>query len=220
MSSPTTIALTCPNCYQQFVSAIVPPGPATGRRRTDFQLQADGAQPLPYEVHLCTRCGFAGPQQSFELGELPFEVSQRVWDELAPRVDEARSAASEKFEFAARVASWSNASLRDVADLWLRAAWCCVDEGDIEAERFYRRHAVWAFEECLDAYEAVDREERPAMTYLIGELWRRIGDESRAREWFERVEDEVTNKRDQAWIVYWAKRQRVSPREWFTERLT
>ena len=220
MSSPKTISLTCPNCRQQFTSALLPPGSLPGRRRTDFQLAADGLQPLPFEVHLCARCGFAGPAQWFEAEDLPFEVSQHVWDDLAPRAAGGRLTASEKYEFAAKVATWSGASMREVADLWLRAAWCCVDEGDIEAERYYRRHAAWMFEDCLKEYDAVERDDRPAVTYLVGELWRRIGDEKRAREWFERVADEVTNEREQGWLIYWAKRQRVSPREWFTERLT
>ena len=39
---------------------------------------------------------------------------------------------------AARVAEWQGMEVRYIADLLLRAAWCCVDEGDIEAERFFR----------------------------------------------------------------------------------
>ena len=70
----------------------------------------------------------------------------------------------------------SFADLRKLTDLLLRAAWCCVDEGDSEAERFFRRKAAWKFEEALGSFDGVGREERAVLTYLVGELWRRIGD--------------------------------------------
>lgn len=54
-------------------------------------------------------------------------------------------------------------------------------------EPYYRRHAAWSFEECLDSYDGVERGERAVLTYLVGEFWRRIGDDRRAGERFERV---------------------------------
>jgi uncharacterized protein (DUF2225 family) len=122
---------------------------------------------------------------------------------------------SEKYEFAAKVAMWQGCEPRRVADLQLRAAWCCVDEGDIEAERYFRRHAAWTFERALASYDGVDREERAVLTYLVGELWRRVGDTAKAREWFQRVEDEITNVATQQWILDAARQQRDCPREWF-----
>ena len=46
-------------------------------------------------------------------------------------------------------------------------------------------------------------------------LWRRIGDERLAREWFSRVPDELTHPKSQRWIVDAARQQRDNPREWF-----
>ena len=81
-----------------------------------------------------------------------------------------------KYEAAAKVAEWQGMESRHVADLLLRAAWCCVDEGDIEAERYFRRKAAWKFDEALGSFDGVAREERAVLTYLVGELWRRVGD--------------------------------------------
>jgi uncharacterized protein len=53
------------------------------------------------------------------------------------------------------------------------------------------------------------------LTYLVGELWRRIGDIARAREWFDRVEDEMTDGETQGWVLEAAQQQKTSPREWF-----
>ena len=209
------IHLTCPNCSWEFDSARANGSDERGLKYTDFRLQTQGAGILRYGVHLCEHCGFAGPEAWFTNPEgVGYEVQRHVWDELTPRLSSALPV-SERYEFAARVAVWDGISTRSIADLWLRAAWCCVDEGDIEAERYYRRHAAWSFEKCLDSYDGVERGERAVLTYLVGELWRRIGDTVRANVWFERVSDEVVDERTQGWLVRCAKQQQNDPREWF-----
>ena len=102
-----------------------------------------------------------------------------------------------------------------MADLLLRASWCCVDEGDIEAERFFRRKAAWMFEHALESYDGVAQEERAVLTYLVGELWRRVGDARLASAWFNRVETEVSDPSTQQWVIDAARQQRDCPREWF-----
>jgi hypothetical protein len=98
--------------------------------------------------------------------------------------------------------------VRHVADLLLRAAWCCVDEADTEAERFFRRKAAWKFEEALSSYDGVAREERAVLTYLVGELWRRVGDVRQATAWFDRVSGEITEVATQQWVQDAARQQR------------
>jgi uncharacterized protein (DUF2225 family) len=142
-------------------------------------------------------------------------LKEHVWDELAPKLTDGMILGSEKYEFAAKVAAWQGAEPRRIADLELRAAWCCVDEGDIEAERYFRRRAAWTFEQALASYDGVEQDERAILTYLVGELWRRVGDKTRASEWFDRVAGEVTNIQVQQWVVDAARQQRDCPREWF-----
>ena len=64
-----------------------------------------------------------------------------------------------------------------------------------------------------------DFHERAAGTqplpYLVGELWRRVGDERRAGEWFECVPGEVVDLSSQQWVIDAARQQRDCPREWF-----
>jgi hypothetical protein len=71
------------------------------------------------------------------------------------------------------------------------------------------------FEESLLAYDAVPREERAILTYLVGELWRRIGDVKKATTWFELVASEVTDAQSQQWVIDAADQQKLNPREWF-----
>jgi hypothetical protein len=53
------------------------------------------------------------------------------------------------------------------------------------------------------------------LSYLVGELWRRVGDQKRAALWFNTVADEVTDQQTQRWIMDAARQQRDCPREWF-----
>jgi uncharacterized protein (DUF2225 family) len=216
MTTLKHIELTCPICHHCFDSQAVLSTNSFGGKRTDFHERAAGAQPLPYLIHLCSRCGYAGSERDFgEEADVSPMLKEHVWDELAPRLSEGALTGSEKYEFAAKVALWQGAEPRRVADLLLRAAWCCVDEGDTEAERYFRRQSAWMFERALESFDGVERDERAVLTYLVGELWRRIGETALAAEWFDRVADEVLDVDAQQWLIAAAQQQRDCPREWF-----
>lgn len=217
MTTLHLIELTCPICETLFRSQTVIATNAFGGKRTDFHERAAGMQPLPYFVHLCTHCGYAGVQRDFgEEVDVTEGLRRRVWAELAPALSSQLPSGSLKYEHAARAAEWAAADPRYLADLYLRAAWCCVDEGDTEAERFFRRKAAWRFADSLSEYDGVPTEERAVITYLIGELWRRIGDDAQAQQWFDRVEEEVTERDEQLWVIEVADQQKREPREWFS----
>lgn len=216
MTTLKAIDLRCPICTNAFTSRAVQTTDSLGGEATDFRARSVGVQPLPYLVHRCERCGYAGTEEQFSEGApLSPGLEGRVWDELAPRLGTELPTGSEKYEFAAKVAAWQNESPRRVADLWLRAAWCATDEDDVEAERFFRRHAVWAYEQALASYDGVDRDDRAIVTYLVGELWRRIGDEGRAAEWFDKVPGEIRGSTKDQWLVAAARQQKEKPQEWF-----
>lgn len=219
MTTLQQIELQCPVCETRFRSQAVISTNSFGGKRTDFHERAAGTQPLPYLVHMCDQCGYTGAERDFtDEADVTPVVREHVWTELAPALTLPRPGAvlgSEKYEAAAKVAEWQGLEPRHVADLLLRAAWCCVDEGDVEAERYFRRKAAWAFECSLDAYDGVAREERAVLTYLVGELWRRAGDVAAARAWFDRVPGEVLDAATQQWVLDASRQQRDCPREWF-----
>lgn len=216
MTTLQLIELTCPVCEHAFRSQTVAATNGFGGKRTDFHERAAGMQPLPYFVHLCTLCGYAGVERDFtSTPDLHTGLSNFVWDSLAPSLQRELPAGSLKYEHAAKVAEWLRNDPRYVADLYLRAAWCSVDELDTEAERFFRRKAARRFAEALAAYDGVPADERAVLTYLVGELWRRIGDSKQAEEWFAKVPDEVTDADTQAWVVNAALQQQDQPKEWF-----
>jgi uncharacterized protein (DUF2225 family) len=216
MTTLSTVEMVCPVCDKEFESRTVIATDSLGGKRTDFHERATGAQPLPYFVHTCCRCGFTSLERDFGGdAEVTPTLRAHVWNELAPLVDNSLVTGSEKYEAAAKVAMWQGREAEDIADMLLRAAWCCVDEDDVEAERYFRRKAAWAFEEALSTWDGVRGERRAVLTYLVGELWRRIGNPSLARGWFDRVPEEVIDRRGQQWVLDAARQQRNSPREWF-----
>ena len=216
MTTLQQIELRCPVCETRFRSQSVVSTNSFGGKRTDFHERAAGTQPLPYLVHMCSRCGYSGAERDFtEDADVTPMLKEHVWNELTPVITTAAVNGSEKYEAAAKVAEWQSMEPRHVADLLLRAAWCCVDEGDIEAERFFRRKAAWAFESALESYDGVPRDERAVLTYLVGELWRRVGDSHTATHWFDRVAAEVVDLTSQQWVMDAARQQRDCPREWF-----
>ena len=216
MTTLCTVELTCPVCDKVFASQAVVTTDSLGGKRTDFHQRATGMQPLPYLIHTCCRCGYTGSDRDFSVdAEVTPSLRALVWNELAPIVDTAIGTGSEKYEAAARIALWQGLGPDDIGHLWLRAAWCCVDEGDVEAERYFRRKAVVAFEQALNCWDAVAEEQRAVLTYLVGELWRRIGYEKLARRWFEKVAGEVVDRTKQQWVLDAARQQRMAPRVWF-----
>ncbi len=209
------IELSCPICGNSFQSQAVATTNSLGGKHTDFHELAAGTQPLAYLVHMCGECGYSGEERDFsEEGEASPLLKEHVFKELAPKCPFSATG-SAKYEAAAKVAEWQGLEPRSVADLLLRAAWCCVDENDVEAERYFRRHAAWMFERALSQFDGVTRDERAVLTYLVGELWRRIGDLKRARIWFEKVPDEVIDFESQEWIIAASDQQLVNPQEWF-----
>ncbi len=217
MTTLHLIELTCPVCANDFRSQTVVATNGFGGKRTDFHERAAGMQPLPYFVHLCAHCGFSGVERDFGESAEPSEgLREFVWTALAPSLERELPSGSLKYEHAAKVAEWQGSEPRYLADLYLRAAWCAVDELDSEAERYFRRKAAWRFAEALAMFGGVPTDERAVLTYLVGELWRRIGDNAQATTWFEKVADEVNDTTLQAWVIDAANQQRRQPREWFS----
>lgn len=216
MTTLQPIELRCPICDTRFKSQQVTSTNSFGGKRTDFHERAAGTQPLPFLIHMCSRCGYSGAERDFtDDTDVSPGLREHVWNELAPQVSTVAITGSEKYEAAAKVAEWQALDARHVADLLLRAAWCCVDENDSEAERYFRRKAARKFEEALASFDGVARDERAVLTYLVGELWRRVGDVPQATMWFERVASEINDVTTQQWMLDAASQQRDSPREWF-----
>ena len=145
------IELTCPICENRFRSQTVMPTNAFGGKRTDFHERAAGMQPLPYFVHMCNRCGYTGAERDFTEEVEPSRPHPRE------RVERARARAQARARRQARSSTrpprrwptgrgWSRATSPTCC---CAPRWCCVDEGDIEAERSSAARRRGCFEALL-----------------------------------------------------------------------
>ena len=217
MTTLQQIELRCPICDTRFRSQRSVSTNSFGGKRTDFHERAAGTQPLPFLIHMCNRCGYSGAERDFteEADVSPVLQGARVERARAADLDAAPCRARRSTKRRRRWRSgrgWSRATSPTCCCARPGAAWT---KADIEAERFFRRKAAWKFEEALASFDGVAREERAVLTYLVGELWRRVGDTTQATTWFDRVPGEITDAQTQQWVLDAARQQRDCPREWF-----
>ncbi|MGI5865040.1 MAG: DUF2225 domain-containing protein [Myxococcales bacterium] len=76
----------------------------------------------------------------------------------------------------------------ELADYYLRAAWCARATGQPELERESQREAIARLEAALEDSTLATESEKPRIFYLIGELSRRCGDFGKAVDLFSQLD--------------------------------
>lgn len=129
--------------------------------RQDFAGKA--TQPEPYSVCTCPACG-----KSDWMGKFPTTQEEAVLNQspLTPHL-QFRNAAMQTEQF--------SKDFYDVGNLYLYAAWCADDVKAYLQAKEYRMRAIESFSKSLNDV-ACPVKERPTVEYLIGELYRRVGD--------------------------------------------
>jgi uncharacterized protein (DUF2225 family) len=203
MTTMATAILNCPNCNTD-VKAQILTSTNYGQSTTDLHRLSGGMDPLEYLVHSCQSCGFTGGQHAFE-GDVESEVSAEIARKIKPHVEDGHLATDTRWEFAALIAEWSGKSSPEIAQLYLNAAWTARGQ---DREYFHRRKAADWFEAGLDAGE-IQAKEQSTIVYLIGELYRRVGDQDVALYWFDRAIAEAEDPR----LRELAEQQKTNPQE-------
>lgn len=211
--------IRCPVCGTEFETTLVASTNQMGTH-TDFRPVAMGVQAYFFFVHTCPECFFSATREFFDEeieDELKGEIRRKtlLYKEKMSLLDPSPAY---KYLLAALCAEEMHLAHTVVADLYLRGAWCAADEELPELEKQMRRDAVNKYMEGLKANE-VEEEEEAQITYLIGELLRRIGEVEEAEKWFRKVASKVKNRVKQRWLIQSAKQQIDEPKEFFEEFL-
>jgi uncharacterized protein (DUF2225 family) len=209
-------SFTCPVDGEVFEDGIVLSTNQMGTH-TDFKPVVGGLFPFPFYVHACPKCGFAGYEEDFST-EYSEDFKDWVTSGLAAELQSGPLYGGIKYLLAARCAHKLGKPGREVADLYLRGAWCAQDEEAPELEARCREEAAKLFEEALESGEIEDKG-RASVTYLVGELHRRLGSAETANDWFDKVAGEVVDSQEQGWLLKAAKMQKESPTDIFPEDL-
>jgi tetratricopeptide (TPR) repeat protein len=216
MTTMMSVDLDCPNCKSNFETRALASTNNFGGTCTDFRRRAVGFEPLQFLVHACPDCGFSGPEEWFE-ETLSEEIRSLLSTNLEPLAG-AEPAPWRKFEQAAHIARLRSMPALEIADLYLRAAHLCASyneeaaHGSEDEEKANREKAIAYFQQSIDAGET-PRDELPTITYLVGELYRRVGRVHEAHVWLEKAERMASEQVDLAWLVSLSRQQRSDPKE-------
>jgi len=189
-----------------------------GEAGTDFHDRALGFQPLYTEAQTCPSCGFSGSASELKNGKIDEHLKARIDEEIRPRLKdfkEERIPPWISFEYAARIGRWRGIPIREIGDLYHKAAWCCDDAKEKEQENHYRWKAIEAFEKALQKNE-IAKYEVGRYSYLIGENYRRIGDREKAALWYDRAIEAAGQNPDQERLVVLSTQQKTDPQEFMT----
>lgn len=186
--------LECPVCFEKIeVVKVKQKYIRVKSRDTDFCVYYEGINPLFYDVWICNNCGYASQSYKFEKVSLveakliQKNVSMR-WHKREMNTERDLEAAIQAFEIALLNAANRNAKNSEVARLCIRLAWLNRFKDDKEEEKKYLEFALKNF---IMTYSnerfPVEKLDAPNCMYIIGELYRRLGNPIEASNWFSKV---------------------------------
>lgn len=210
MTTVDTVTFNCSCCGQEFISRHCPSTNSFGPTTTDFFDMAAGDQPIHYQVHTCTHCGFSCEEMEQE--ELSDEVKKFVAENITPRLTGEEIPSWTKFEFLALIDESVGSDPYSLGMIYLHAAWCAMDLKRTEAETHFRKETVRLLEKAFSP-ENLDHELLYLVPYIIAEQYRRTGDEQSASQWYGYIIEMDEEHPDREFFVALATSQSTDPKE-------
>lgn len=216
MTSFNTVNLTCPCCENAFKGERLASTNTFGGQTTDFHQVAVGFEPLFFMIATCPACGFTASTSKWPASaDLNPEIRARIRAEITPLIGDGSPSADLSYRFLAQIGQWEGLEPQAIADRYLRGAWCAASRGRREDEIACRRLAIEQLELALND-PAIEHRLRQTFTYLVGEVYRRIGEREQAAEWFNRAIAQALPD-DDPFVVKAATQQRDDPKEFFRD---
>ncbi|MCK4546063.1 MAG: DUF2225 domain-containing protein [Candidatus Eisenbacteria sp.] len=212
MSQVAEISVVCPLCREPFKSSVPVANDDPGPLHTDFRREVLGFQPRCHLIHTCPFCGYTALQSNFQK-KVDRSVARRMIHALRYLVRGDVPLSCERYEYAARCAEMLGENPGEIADFYLSAAWSAQEDGQVREEIGYRKKVIEFLQLALETPDTIPSSDRATTTYLIGELYRRVGKNEDASRWLNRVDREIVDRKRQAWILSLAEQQRNSPQE-------
>lgn len=172
----------CGCCRYQFDDAVIG-SCGYANKDSDFRPNYWGMNPLPYFIHSCPRCGYT----AYDIGSIP-PAALQVWlvkggmqfvltqlEESIRQAAQQYGSGWQKYLRAVICAEQAGLDTLKIADLFLHMAWTARSEEAFSAERYAQRRALHYFRQAFEA-ELVPGAMQPEVLYLIGELYRRVGE--------------------------------------------
>ncbi|MFB3880658.1 MAG: DUF2225 domain-containing protein [Armatimonadota bacterium] len=201
MAATRDIELRCWVCGEVFLRQE-PRGYAVSGRGSDLCPQPVGPNPLPLLLHTCPTCGFTADGRGFHPDQLDDQVREWVLagglSRLAAQLPDTDYA---RYEIAALChARRRRPSALQLAEYYLAASWLAQSEGALDALPGYQAEAARHLERALLLGD-LDEKERAAMTYLVGELRRRMGEFDAALRLFDEAAIQFAQHGGPRWLI-------------------
>ncbi|HEU4963165.1 MAG TPA: DUF2225 domain-containing protein [Bacilli bacterium] len=160
------------------------------RTEADFYTAYEDVNPVYYHIHVCDKCGFAYMDKTTP--KIQPSQRQHYMDDVAARwqprdfggvrsIFEAITAC----KLAIFCAQFMEEPARTVGGLCLQVAWLYRDMEEEEQEMRFLKETVHFYEYAYMSDASLD--DQGKMTYLLGELNRRLGNERQAITYFTQV---------------------------------
>ncbi|MBI3892613.1 MAG: DUF2225 domain-containing protein [Candidatus Wallbacteria bacterium] len=206
----TLTEASCPVCTHVFTyQTVTRPEPESGQD-ADFCPKSLDSELLAGYIVQCPRCRFCVYQKDFH-STLGGREKRRL-EELLLRQGEpllnAPINGAQKYEHAIRCYERLGRKTYFLATVHLRGSWWCRACRDPAGERHFHEGAVQLLQRALHEDGQVTPDEIAVITYLIGELSRRLGRHQEASEWFEQVHDLVADSTEQKWLIDLTEQQK------------
>ena len=203
------VHVKCPFCGGIFKTIVVM-SMSYSKEDSDFRPHFHGLNPMKYFVHECPYCGYIGQSREFKSVKISKDVPP---DEDINYEYRVIGDYDNPFLKLAKSLEMRGANPYNIAIAYHHAAWYYRvmyeksknDDEKIkfkEKEKAALKETINWFKKALESGD-VSSKERPIIIYLIGELYRLIGEFDQAIIYFEKSISESNIK----WIIELAKRQ-------------
>ena len=197
----------CPCCGKEFESKIVTMITHEGQD-SDFLPHFVGENPLPFYLAKCSHCNFIGYPEDYapensDKNEITQNQIKKILNlPLTKKIPEQ----AQKFFIAGKIYEELKKNPYFTANLYLRGAWCCRLIDNRKAEVELQQLAIRFFKVALEKSTISNPDTVSVVTYLIGELYRRLEDRKAAREWFEATVETIIDP-EQQWLLELTQKQ-------------
>lgn len=187
--------VVCPVCNRDIrIKSVKTSGIRVLSRETDFMTVYDEPNPLFYDAWMCLSCGYTALSSKFNAitDKQITLVKQNItskWklNKSYPTVFTVDNAI-ETHQMALLNAVTTQAKDSDKAMICLKLSWLYRIKQDKSSEKKFQEHALLGFTNALESERfPVFGLDETSLEYLIGEIYRRLGDNSNALLWFSRV---------------------------------
>ena len=186
--------VSCPVCNEKFNTSKVKTSQCRVEKRDeDFCTYYKGENPIFYDVFICPICGYSAMEGNF------VEINQLRKDKVKKHISEKWSKKSysgkrdiedalECYKLALYCSQVIEADNSVMASICIRLGWLYRMKNKTEEEEKFLNHAINFY---TKAYEKesfpIGQMNEPTLLYIIGELYRRIGEYTESVKWFDRA---------------------------------